>query len=129
MLRSASFVITAGISLALLLGCGEKQNPLGDYRPSGPGDAGGTDASGGVPSYAKTIAPMMAASCAMSGCHDGTTRVAGVALDTYDDVKANAEASNTTIQNKTMPMGSAPPLTDADRQSFDSWVKAGAPNN
>ncbi len=132
--RFASVLAIGGLSFALLLGCGDKQNPAGDFRPPGSsGGLGGTDASGaggssGV-SYAQTIAPMMAASCAVSGCHDATTRVADVALDSYDDVKASAAASNNAIQNRTMPMGSVPALTDADRQAFDSWVKAGAPNN
>ena len=121
MFRLASVVATGVLLLALLHGCGEKQNPAGDFRF----DAGG----GGGVSYAQTIAPMMAASCAVEYCHDSKMRTAGVALDTYENVKANAKKSNETIQNQTMPVGSVPPLTEAERQAFDSWVKAGAPNN
>jgi uncharacterized membrane protein len=134
MLRFVSVVTTGVLSFALLLGCGDKQNPAGDYRPwQGSGGTVGADASGpgcsaGV-SYAQTIAPMMAASCSISYCHDTATRMAGVALDTYDGVKASAEISNETIQNGSMPVGEGLPLTEADRQSFDAWVKAGTPNN
>ena len=123
MFRLSSVVVLGVLALALPFGCGDKQNPAGDFRQP-------ADASGGAGvSYTQTIAPMMAASCAMAYCHDGLRRTAGVALDTYDNVKANAEKSNETIQNQTMPVGSVPPLTEAERQSFDSWVKAGAPNN
>jgi uncharacterized membrane protein len=120
-----SSVAAGALSLGLFLACGDKQNPNGDFHsPGGAGDA----AAGGV-SYAKTIAPLMARSCAVSGCHDATTRMAGVALDNYDDVKTNAQVSNTEIQSQNMPVGSVPSLTDTERQSFDSWVQAGAPNN
>lgn len=108
------------------LGCGDKQNPAGDYRfdaavpPS--------DATAGV-SYGKTIAPMMAASCTLSGCHGGSSPVAGIGLDTYEGVRDNATAANAAIQSQAMPIGSGPALTAADRQSFQDWVSAGAPNN
>jgi uncharacterized membrane protein len=107
-------------------GCGDKQNPAGDFRhdASAPpaGDAGG-------PSYAKTIAPMMAASCTLSGCHEGDYPAAGIGLDRYENVAANAEASNRAIQDQSMPIGAGAALTATDRQSFQAWVNAGAPNN
>ena len=125
-------LVFAALCAALCLGCGfdkDKQNPAGDFRtPAGSGGSGGGDTSGGV-SYAQTIAPMMAASCTVSGCH-GANPVMGIGLDSYDNVKANAVAANTVIQDKSMPI--SPPgaaLTDADRQNFQSWVNAGAPNN
>jgi len=123
MFRLSSVVVLGVLALALPSGCGDKQNPAGDFRQ--PADASG---SAGV-SYTQTIAPMMAASCSVSDCHDSTARVANVALDTYDEVKANAERSNQSIQDGWMPVGSVPPLTEAEKQAFDSWVKAGAPNN
>ncbi len=118
-----------GIVLLFTLGtgCGDKQNPAGDFRSdaSAPpaGDAGG-------PSYAKTIAPMMAASCTLSGCHEGDYPAFGIGLDSYEKVAANAQASNQAIQNESMPIGvAAAALTAADRKSFEDWVNAGAPNN
>ncbi len=114
-------IVLLGV-LALALGCGDKQNPAGDFGSGGEGTTGDV-------SYSRTIAPMMAASCTLSYCHDSRSRVAGVALEAYDDVKANAESSNRTIQEGTMPTGSAPPLTPAERQAFADWVEAGAPNN
>lgn len=125
MFRLSSFLALGMLTLTLPFACGDKQNPAGDFRGSGGG--AGNDASG--VSYARTIAPMMAASCAVEYCHDSQTRTAGIVLDTYEDVKANAESSNDAIQNQTMPVGPAPRLTDAERQAFDSWVKAGTPNN
>ena len=134
MLRFATVAATGVLALALGLGCGDKQNPLGDYQaPGGSGGAAGMDAGGGGGSlgvsYAQTIAPLLARSCATTGCHDKATGMAGVTLDTYEAVKANAEESNVSIQNGTMPVGSAPRLTDAEREAFAEWVAAGAPNN
>ena len=123
MFRLSSLAALAVLALALPFACGDKRNPAGDFQQP-------SDASGGAGvSYAQTIAPMMAASCAVEFCHDSQMRTAGVALDTYENVRANAEKSNETIQNQTMPVGTVPALTEAERQAFDSWVKAGAPNN
>jgi len=121
MVRFNSTRLISTMALGLLLGCGDKQNPLGEHTPPAPSD------SGSVVSYSRTIAPMMAASCTMAGCHGAT---GSLGLDTYDGVKAWATDCNNAIQAKTMPI--VPPgaeLTDTDRANFDAWVKAGAPNN
>jgi|GEM_PF-5743907 len=125
MTRFASTTIASALSAALLLGCGDKQNPAGDY--GGGGGAGGSTSTG--VSYAQTIAPMMAQSCTLSGCHGGSSPVMGIGLDTYDKVVANAGAASSAIQSNSMPLDPGVALTDTDKQNFQDWVNAGMPNN
>jgi hypothetical protein len=128
------------LAIVVPLGCGDKQNPLGDYQPPGntagaPGTGGDTGAGGGGAggasgvSYADVIAPMMTQSCAVSGCHAGASPIMGIGLDTYDKVKANASAANAAIQSGIMPIPPGANLTSTDKQNFQDWVSAGAPNN
>lgn len=128
MVRFGSTRLVSGLALIWLLGCGDKQNPLGDSPAPGQSDSGQSD-SIAVVSYTETIAPMMAASCTLSGCHGGASPLMGIGLDTYEGVKAFAAESNAAIQAKTMPIPPGADLTDTDRENFDAWVKAGAPNN
>jgi hypothetical protein len=69
----------------------------------------------------------MKSNCATSGCHAGSDPIAGIALDTYANVSANAAAANDAIQTGAMPPDG--PLTAAEQKSFQDWVTAGAPNN
>lgn len=109
------------LSGACLLACGEKQNPLGSSEQS---------CETMTVSYSGTIAPMMAASCTVPGaCHSNENYVAGVALETYEDVKLHAASSNREIQAQSMPIGRGAPLTDTDRENFALWVSCGMPNN
>jgi hypothetical protein len=108
---------------------------IGGLGGSGVGLGGVTGGSGGASggttsatvSYVSTIAPLMKASCATSGCHAGSSAQAGIALDTYANVKANATLANDAIQGGSMPLGS--PLSAAQKKSFQDWVTAGEPNN
>jgi uncharacterized membrane protein len=125
MVRFRSLLVLGALSATLALGCGDKQNPAGDFQTAcGSGASGGT-----VVSYKKTIAPMLAASCTVSGCHGGASPVMGIGLDTYDKVTANLAAANAAIQDQSMPLNPGVPLTDLDRQNFQSWVNSCAPNN
>jgi uncharacterized membrane protein len=108
-------------SILASIGCGEKQNPLGASETL-PCDTV-------VVSYSGKIAPMMEKSCNVAGCHAGPTPAAGVALDSYGAVKANASASNAEIQAKKMPIGAGAALTDSDRRDFAIWAGCGTPNN
>jgi hypothetical protein len=76
-------------------------------------------------SYASQIAPLLKASC--TSCHGGGNPSAGINLSTYSSVKSNANAANGAIQNGVMPPGGS--LSTANKQLFQSWVNAGAPNN
>jgi uncharacterized membrane protein len=115
--------IWVGLFLASVssLGCGDKQNPLGASETL-PCDTVSV-------SYSGKIAPMMAKSCTVAGCHGGPTPAAAIALDSYDAVKANASTSNAEIQAKKMPIGAGAALTDSDRRDFAIWAGCGTLNN
>jgi hypothetical protein len=103
------------------LGCGEKQNPMGESETL-PCDTVSV-------SYSGKIAPMMEKSCNVAGCHAGPTPAADIALDSYAAVKTNASKSNAEIQAKQMPIGAGAALTDSDRRDFAIWAGCGTPNN
>ena len=118
MSRIGLVVIVGWLAMPLLLACGDKNAPLS------PGASGGGAAGrdGGAVSFALDIMPLLQRSCS---CHvSGST---APALNNYASVKAEADASNTAIQDDSMPI--AAPLPDADKALFASWVNAGAPNN
>jgi hypothetical protein len=87
----------------------------------GTGDAG---SSGGV-SYSKDIQPLLNANC--TSCHASPGPSGGVDLTNYTSVKKNASRANSEIQAGAMPPTGA--LSSANKQLFQSWVTAGAPNN
>jgi hypothetical protein len=147
MLRFGYAVMVCSFVACSLFACGEKLNPKGN-EPTAKGGAGGStevgDIDGGVSeagaggaggaapvSYKQTIAPMVAASCAISGCHGGSSPIIGIGLDTYAGLNAWATLSNSDIQSGNMPLSgsAAVALTAADKKNFQDWVNAGAPNN
>ncbi len=95
------------------------------------GTTGGSGGAGGsttaTVSYSKTIAPIMAASCATSSSCHSAGNPWGVELDTYAGVKSNAAASISAIQEGSMPPSGS--LSAADLKSLQDWVNAGSPNN
>ena len=101
----------------------------GDVSEAGvaTGGASGTGGTTGatVVSYKNTIAPIMTKDCV--ACHAGSTGFKGVALDTYAGVVADADASLSTMQTGSMPIGGS--VSAADLKSFQDWIKAGKPNN
>jgi hypothetical protein len=149
MLRFGFAVMVGSFVACSLFACGEKLNPKGD-EPTALGGAGGStgvgaidggeseagvgiDGAGGTTTapvtYSKTIAPMVAASCTGASCHGGSNPALGIGLDTYAGLKSFADLCNTAIQSGAMPIGGGSALTAADKNNFQDWVNAGAPNN
>lgn len=150
MLRFGFVVMVGSFVACSLFACGEKLNPKGN-EPTAMGGAGGSTDIGGIDAgeseagacgapaadvgegapvtYAKTIAPMVAASCASASCHGGSSPALGIGLDTYAGLKAFADSCNSAIQSGAMPIGGGAALTAADKKNFQDWVNAGAPNN
>jgi hypothetical protein len=87
-------------------------------------EVGGSDAGSSV-SYATQIAPLLKANC--TSCHSGSNANAGIDLSTYANVSKNANVANSVLQSGSMPPSA--PLSAANKQLFQSWVSAGAPNN
>jgi len=101
----------------------------GEIAEAGAG-TGGASGTGGttaaaVVSYKNTIAPIMVKNCV--ACHAGSSAFAGVELDTYAGVAAEADPSLSTMQTGAMPPGGS--VSAADLKSFQDWIKAGKPNN
>ena len=159
MLRFGYLVMVGTFVACSLFACGDKLNTKGN-APTGAGgttgeggtmDTGGTADTGGIDggsiseagvptggaggnttaavvSYKNTIAPIMTKDCV--ACHTGSSGFAGVALDTYAGVAANADLSLGTMQPGAaiaMPPGGS--VSAADLKSFQDWIKAGKPNN
>jgi hypothetical protein len=117
---------TSGAGGTTTSGSGGAATSAGGTTTGGSGGAAGGNTSTTV-SYAATIAPLMKANCATSGCHSGSDQIAGIALDTYANVSTNAGAADTAIQSGSMPPDG--PLSAAQQKAFHDWVTAGAPNN
>ena len=145
MLSIRTLTVVGSLCFCLLLACGDKINPKGDY-PTGTGGTegppptagidggevseagaqGGTGGGGGTTapavSYTNDIVPLLKKACL---CH-----VVGgqePLLDTYPNVKKNAAASMQSINDGIMPPASA--LSSSDKALFQSWINAGTPNN
>jgi hypothetical protein len=75
-------------------------------------------------SWQNEILPIMKASCATSGCHDGVSRRD---WRNYNEVKLNAEAIKRKTRDRSMPFDKTLPDDDIDKISC--WVDDGALNN
>jgi hypothetical protein len=134
MSRIGRLTITGALSFWLLLACGDKINPKGEYQPTGAGGTGGAPPAGGTdggsasldagtaPSFTYDIMPLLKKGCL---CHvqGGEAPL----LDTYLNVKSNANASLSSMQNESMPPSS--PLSKSEIDLFQRWINAGTPNN
>lgn len=79
-------------------------------------------------SYSASIAPIIASSCALSGCHvqGGTPPI----LENYTHLKTIADDGR--LNNRVIVQQNMPPsnrLNDCNIKLIDAWIKAGAPNN
>ena len=83
---------------------------------------------GNVPSFANDIQPIISTRCAIPTCHvpGGSTPFA---LQTYAQIKANAERIKVRTEARTMPPSGSTQLTDTEIMMISDWVEAGAPNN
>lgn len=79
-------------------------------------------------SYQTDIAPLIAASCATSGCHVQGSN--SVIFENYNNVKAKVDDGSfvqRVLVNGDMPPGT--PLTDCQIAFIQQWVDNGAPND
>lgn len=75
--------------------------------------------------YTSDIEPILANSCATTGCHDGSGSLPN--FSNLSEVQSNASSIKTRTQNGTMPPTGS--LTDAQKALIACWVDDGAPNN
>lgn len=95
----------------------------GGQRDAGVAPDSAGDAS--VVSFTAQIQPMLKANC--TSCHGASRQNAGIRLDSYTVVKANANAANRMIQTGAMPPSGA--LSNDLKRLFQSWVDQGALDN
>lgn len=119
------FFLLAPISgIMLMLTSCYKDNAEDMYPPSG------CDLS--AVTYTVSVKPVIAQSCAITGCHIDATRN-GIDLSTYDGVAAVARDGRLLPAIKhtgpsPMPQGSAK-LDDCTISKIEKWVTDGSPNN
>jgi hypothetical protein len=83
---------------------------------------------GAPPSFAATIAPLVAARCVP--CHGDGGPAANMPLGTQPQLAAQAASALTQVHGCTMPPApTATPLTAAERALFLAWLACGAPAN
>lgn len=76
--------------------------------------------------FAAVINPIIIQNC--TGCHGGAAPSAGISLEGYANVKNNYTAILKSMNNGTMPKGSAK-LDNCTILKVQTWVNRGAQNN
>lgn len=82
-------------------------------------------------SYSANVAPIMSSSCV--SCHSGNAPSGNIALETYSDVKAQADNGKLLGSIKQlagyspMPKGQSK-LSECDINIVDAWIKQGTKN-
>jgi uncharacterized membrane protein len=72
------------------------------------------------------VAPILATHCA--GCHNVNPPPRGVALDSYEHVRASApRVKAMAVDSTAMPLGNPTHMTAAERQRLGAWIAAGTP--
>lgn len=90
--------------------------------------------------FTNEVLPIIASNCAMSGCHDATTRADGVVLTNYSQIMEYVRAGNAnrselyevmidTDPNDRMPPPPMSPLSSAQLAKVQKWINQGAKNN
>ena len=117
-------VLLSGVVFVLIIASCQKDNKENLFGIS-------TSCDSSIATYSGEISPICINSCAVTGCHLGSTPAAGLDLSDYDDVAR--VANNDKLMNRlqgisgpVMPPGG--PLPDCDIESFLEWVDSGAPN-
>lgn len=74
--------------------------------------------------FAADVAPIIANSCAVSGCHNGAQFPT---LMSYDQIAANASSISSAVQSGAMPKTGS--LSTTQKNIIKCWVQSGAPDN
>lgn len=77
--------------------------------------------------YEKDVKNIVNNSCAVSGCHTGSSPAAGISLNTYNQVRSQAENGNLIgrINSSSNPMPPSGQLPSATRSIIDQWKDDG----
>jgi len=83
-------------------------------------------------SFNGTIAPLLTAKCATSGCHDGNGDDPNLSANMYNQLEpslSDGKFKSKVIDSRTMPPSSETPLTALEYQTIKCWFEAGHNNN
>ncbi len=121
-MKKTSLFLAACVSLTVLFSCSKGSSTSGGTS----GGGGGTtvDCSTINAKFSADVAPIIASSCAISGCHNGTQ---SPTLTNYAQISANASNINSQVQSGAMPKGST--LSTTQKNIIKCWVQSGALNN
>lgn len=82
------------------------------------------------PTYVSDIKRIAEARCAISGCHDGISGIAG--FKEYAPLKErvdNGKVRSYALELKIMPPAGKPQLTGEEKKLLECWLDNGAPEN
>lgn len=130
-------VATILISLVVFLAC--THEPPGPNAPVIPPTVS-NNCSPDTVYFTNEVLPIIASNCAMSGCHDATTRADGVVLTNYNQIMEYVRAGNASRSelyevmidsdpDKRMPPPPMSPLSSAQLAKVQKWINQGAKNN
>lgn len=121
------------LSLAITMGLwGCYRDKADQLYPNTSTNTGNCDTT--TVTYSGTIKPIVSASCAISGCHDGSN-ASTYDMSTYQGLYTYCVSTNKLLGSirhdngfVAMPQGS-PKLDDCTINKFTAWVNRGALNN
>ena len=91
-------------------------------------DGGGDGIDCTTIKFSTDIAPIVAASCATTGCHDAGSVVGDyTSYAGLEDRAKNGIMKQEVVVDKTMPKSGS--LTQDEIDKFECWLDAGAPDN
>ena len=122
------------LSVSLLGGCGEKDDPVQDKDSGTQDDGSNQDGNSGADedsvTYTSHIKTILNANC--TRCHlaelqgaDRNGAPVGIDFDNYGDASTNSTRANARIQAGSMPPGGG--LDQSDRDKFQAWINQGVP--
>lgn len=140
-MKRLSFLLSVFIVLSIYISCKHKiiiPSTTDTGIIVNPGSTGRTCSADSV-YFANDIYPLISSTCAMSGCHNATSRKAGIDLTSYSQIVAyvvpgsgvNSKLYKEIIQtgSSRMPPPPMPAWTSTQISVFKKWIDQGAKNN
>jgi cytochrome c5 len=77
--------------------------------------------------YSTTISSMMTNHC--TNCHGGSSPLAGIKLESYNDLFAHGQLSLQRMKNSSNPMPPSGKIDDCNINKLAAWINQGSKNN
>lgn len=119
---SKKTILLLGLLALCIVTCKKKEDKPDDtpsgYTPS---------CSGATPKFSSDVSPLIASSCAVSGCHAAGSANGPGALTTHAQISAAASGIRDAVVTGRMPKNGS--LSDAQKNTIVCWIDAGAKND